>query len=165
AERLAGVVLEQGVGGAAAAGPAAPGPLAATGDDPVVIVGMGLRLPGGVGTPEEFWDLVASGRDGNGAFPTDRGWDLEGLYHPDPEHAGTFYAREGGVRYGAGDFVAGLFGISPRAALAMDPQQRLWLETSWETLEAAGADPLGLRGQPLCVIVGASIMGYCTGAA
>ncbi|MED7953552.1 acyl carrier protein, partial [Streptomyces sp. BE303] len=134
AERLAGIVLEQVVGGADAAGPAAPVTLAATGDDPVVLVGMGLRLPGGVGTPEEFWDLVASGRDGIGAIPTDRGWDLEGLYHADPEHAGTFYAREGGFLYGAWVFVAGVFVISPREAGAMEPRPRRLLEAAWASL-------------------------------
>ncbi|MFE7558760.1 type I polyketide synthase [Kitasatospora sp. NPDC057500] len=163
AERLAEFVLTE-VGGEIATPVAAVEVTTVAADDPIVIVGMGLRLPGGVETPESFWELVASGRDGIGGFPSDRGWDLEGLYHPDPEHVGTSYTRHGGFLYGAGEFDAGLFGISPREALAMDPQQRLLLETSWEALEAAGADPLGLRGEPVGVFVGASFMGYGTGA-
>ncbi|MBB4922024.1 type I polyketide synthase [Kitasatospora kifunensis] len=155
---LAGYLLDQLVGNLAAVSVQA----APTGadDEPIAIIGMSCRYPGGVNSPEDLWKLVVGEVDAIGEFPTDRGWDLESLYDPTLDRPGTSYAKHGAFLYGAGDFDADFFGMDPEEALVTDPQQRVLLETAWEALERAAIDPASLRGSATGVFAGVMYHDY-----
>jgi polyketide synthase 12/candicidin polyketide synthase FscB len=159
AECLAGLI-----GGVVASARDETSPSAATADDPIVIVGMACRFPGGVRSPQQLWEVADQARETIAGFPDDRGWDLDRLFHPDPDHPGTSYVDKGGFLYDAGLFDADFFGMNPREAAATDPQQRLLLEIAWEAIERAGILAESIRGSRTGVFIGMASLGYPAGA-
>ncbi|MGW6375920.1 SDR family NAD(P)-dependent oxidoreductase [Rhodococcus sp. NPDC055112] len=132
--------------------------------EPIAVIGMGCRYPGGVRSPEDLWRLVESGSETVSGFPEDRGWGIADLYDPKAEQSGKTYTVQGSFLDDPAGFDPQVFGISPREALAMDPQQRLLLETSWETLEHAGIDPRSVHGAQVGVFTGLSGIDYAARA-
>ena len=149
--------------GCTATGPAETPRQAANGHEPgepIAILGIGCRFPGGINSPDDLWQFVSEKRDAISQFPTDRGWNLDALFGPDSDAPGATYVRAGGFVDNVGDFDAAFFGISPREAQAMDPQQRLLLEATWEALERASINPVSLHGSDTGVFIGASVQEY-----
>ncbi|OSC57024.1 beta-ketoacyl synthase, partial [Streptomyces sp. 4F] len=160
AHALVGYLLDELFGSAEPAAVAPVTVLPSVADDPVVIVGMACRYPGGVASPEDLWRVVSDGVDAVTEFPVNRGWDIDTLYNPDREASGTTYSKAGGFLHDAGAFDAEFFGMSPREAVATDAQQRLLLETTWEAIERAGIDPVSLRGSQTGVFAGVMYNDY-----